>query len=94
MGAGKIVDRWYLAGHSQVVISLWGFPSNWVTAFDIHCSFDYGVGGSPARMGLQLPPGAEKDWAHPDTPVTYVVLVQNTGDHDGLYDILYQYQSL
>jgi hypothetical protein len=78
----------YLGGHSQNVWFTYGWPSKWAVNWSVH-SWAYPPTGSPARMGLVLPVGAEsQDY----TTQTYFLLIQNAGDTDSYFDAVFQFE--
>lgn len=86
MSAGIQFSGW-LDEHSQNVWFTYGWPNNWAVNWSVHTGLNLGL-GSPARMGLVLPPGAET----PDNATqTYFLLIQNAGDTGGPFDLVYQF---
>jgi hypothetical protein len=81
-----ILATWLIDGDSQIVVYSTNWSTSWTNLWDIHCSWTLTLsgsgGGSPAQMGLVLPPGAQSTDAEGKT-MSYWFLIQNAGDLEG-----------
>ena len=79
----------FLTGHSQGVWFTYGWPKTIAVNWSIHSAGAFNPQGSPARMGLVLPVGAETT---DGVTQYYFLLIQNAGDTDGFFDAVFQYE--
>lgn len=88
MGAKLQDTEWFLAANGTIVLSTYGYPSNWVVSFSI-TTFGPPDPNSP-QMGLVTPVGARLEG---DNTQTYLLLIQNASNNDGFFNVQFQYQS-